>query len=180
MEFIWILLAIIGIIVIMYIGFYNRVKRLNIEMQEASSGIDVALSKRFALIPNLVNTVKGYMEHEKRVLELVVTKRNEALINRDTYNEQMNEVVNRVLAIAEAYPDLKADTQFLNLQKALVDVEEHLQAARRLLNRKVAELNTAISTFPGTLFNATVKMKPGVFFEAEAAEHALPIVDLQD
>ena len=164
-----ILMGIVGVIVILilwYIVVYNKFRRLVIEVEETSSGIDVALAKRYDLITNLVETVKGYAKHEKEVFESVAQIRNLLKDSRNEANEEMNSSLGRILGIVENYPELKADQQFLALQASLVDVEEHLQAARRLYNRRVAELNVKVNQFPTNLIAGSMNVTVKPFFAA--------------
>ena len=167
-TFFIVLIGIIILIVLSYLVFYNKVMRLENRRQEASAGIDIALSKRYELINNLVEVVKGYAVHEKEVLSLVTSLRQSNQSLRNDHNNELSLSQTRLFALAENYPDLKASNNFLHLQKALTDCEEHLQAARRLMNRSVAEINTTITTFPGTLYNNLLKMTEKQYFEAES------------
>lgn len=161
---------VVAVVFIGFIRFYNRVWRYENQRQEASSGIDVALAKRYDLITNLVEVVKGYAKHEQETLDLVINARLHNQGQRYDENEQLSTVTSRLLALAESYPDLKANQNFLHLQKVLTDVEEHLQAARRLYNRSVAAINTEINQFPGVVFNSLVKMSKKEYFEAESKQ----------
>lgn len=174
-----ILLAVLGIGLIWFIYYYNKIKKYSIAVEEASSGIDVALSKRFSLIPNLVETVKAYTKHEKEVFEIVAKSRSE-MMTRVNYENQMNETITKLLALSEAYPELKASENFLHLQRSLADTEEHLQAARRLYNRNVANLNETIAVFPGSLVNGLAHEKRAPFYEAETEERRTPSVDFKN
>lgn len=145
LGFLMIILIILGLC---YIFVYNRLQRLSNSVQEASSGIDIALLKRYDLISSLVETVKGYSKHEREVFKEVAAIRNYLQTDRTTASEQMDETTGKLLAVVESYPELKASEQFLNLQKNMTNVEEHLQASRRLYNRSVTELNNVIRVFP--------------------------------
>ena len=157
---------LISVCFVGYIIIYNKFKRLVIEVEETSSGIDVALAKRYDLITNLVESVKGYVKHEKEVFEKVASIRNLLKSNRTEAKEEMDQSLGRIMMLVEAYPELKADHQFLELQKSLVDVEEHLQAARRLYNRKVAELNIKIHQFPTNMIASSMGVEEKAFFSA--------------
>lgn len=157
-------IIIIAIILISIIFYYNKVVKLNNQVLETDSGIDVALSKRANLIPNLVETVKGYAKHESETLEKIVAIRN---LPRQEALTDTNNKIDKILAIAESYPELKADQQFLNLQKNLTNTEEHLQAARRLYNSRVSEFNTTIQSFPGSLFANMLNYKSKEFFKTD-------------
>ena len=158
------IVVVIGLI--WYVVVYNKFRRLVIEVKESSSGIDVALAKRFDLISNLVETVKGYAKHEKEVFEHISSIRNLLKQNRSEAKEEMDQALGRILMIVESYPELKANENFLALQASLVDVEEHLQAARRLYNRRVAELNVRIYQFPTNLIANSMNVKEEAFFAA--------------
>ncbi len=160
---------------IVLIAYYNSVVKLHNQVKETFSGIDVALSKRFALIPNLVQTVKAYAKHEASVFESIAQNRSAPLHEQ---SEKASSTINQLLALSENYPDLKADAQFLNLQRNLSDTEEHLQAARRLYNRKVSQYNTKIQQFPANLIAQQLKYTPASFFEASAEEQASVHINL--
>lgn len=172
-----IILIIVGIVLVLGIFYFNKIVKHHNRVQETSAGIDVALSKRYQLIPNLVEVVKGYSKHEKATLELIVKKRNEGL-SRVEYDTQVQSVLTQLIALTENYPDLKADTQFSKLQYALVDVEENLQAARRLFNHEVQLYNTNIGSFPGVVIAKVMKYTPSPYFEAEEKDRNLPNVSL--
>lgn len=131
-----------------YIFVYNRLQRLSNNVEEASSGIDIALTKRYDLISSLVEVVKGYSKHENEVFKQVAAIRNNLNTARDVANEQMDQAQGKLIALAESYPELKASDQYLNLQKNMTNVEEHLQASRRIYNRSVTEINDVIKQFP--------------------------------
>ncbi|KFF06707.1 LemA family protein [Flavobacterium reichenbachii] len=139
-------------LIVIYNGFISKRNRV----EEAFSGIDVILKKRFDLIPNLVETVKGYLNHEKETLSNVVNLRNQAL-NANNANEklqldkQLNNAVGTIFALAESYPDLKANTNFLSLQSDLSEVETEIERSKRYYNGTVRDYNIAIESFPGNL-----------------------------
>jgi len=166
MEFWMVVVGVIVILLLLYITIYNKFRRLVVEVEETSSGIDVALAKRYDLITNLVETVKGYAKHEKDVFERVAQIRNLLKDSRNEANEEMNSSLGRIFSIVESYPELKANEQFLALQASLVDVEEHLQAARRLYNRRVAELNVKVNQFPTNLIAGSMNVGTKPFFAA--------------
>lgn len=171
---------IFGVVIILVVGFiliYNKIKRNENAVEEALSGIDVALKRRYDLIPNLVETVKGYAKHEKETLESIVLSRNSN--KQSAYNES-GEAINTILAISENYPELKADKNFLHLQRSLLDVEEHIQAARRIYNRNVTELKNSVLTFPGSAVNALAKAQPQKYYVIENHERAVVKVNLSD
>ncbi|NLC55002.1 MAG: LemA family protein [Erysipelothrix sp.] len=142
------LVSVLVLILIYYVVVYNKLQRLLNNAEEASSGIDIALNKRFDLITNLVEVVKGYSKHESEVFREIAAIRNNLVSARDIANEQMEVAVGKLSVVVESYPQLKASEQYLNLQKNMTNVEEHLQASRRLYNRSVTELNNVIRQFP--------------------------------
>ena len=156
------------VIVIIYNGFISRRN----SMRHAFSSIDIQLKKRWDLIPNLVETVKGYASHEKEVLEAVVAARQAAPGSRERFaqEEAVGAGVGRLLAIAEDYPDLKAGSQFLNLQRNLTEVESQISASRRAYNAAVTEWNQGVESFPGNVFANAFKFERADWFESRAAE----------
>lgn len=174
-------MEIIGVILLMIgawmIYVFNAIVSSSNQVLEASSGVDVALSKRYNLIPNLVETVKGYASHERAIFEQVAALRTIPVTNRAVYDQDVVAVQSQLLALAESYPELKADQQFLNLQRGLTDAEEHIQAARRLYNHKVEALNSTIDTFPGNLVNLLAKRERAAFFEAESQNRNNPHIN---
>lgn len=164
------ILGILAIIIITlglyYVFVYNRLQRLSNSVDEASSGIDIALLKRYDLISSLVETVKGYSKHELAVFSEVVAIRSNLESKRSVASQQMDEASSKLLAVVESYPDLKASEQFLNLQKNMTNVEEHLQASRRLYNRSVTELNNVIRVFPTSIIAKNHNLKPKELFVA--------------
>lgn len=166
---------IIGILVILgiyYIVIHNKYISLLNKTSESLSGIDVALSKRFNLIGNMVETVKAYAKHEKDIFERIVELRNTSKQDLDVYNDNMNESKQHLFAVVERYPELKSDQHFLKLQFALVDTEEHLQAARRLHNHNVQRYNTFIQQVPQNLLPPINSAKKKNYFEAKTEEQA--------
>lgn len=175
-----ILLIVIAIIIILLIatvwGTYNSLVTLNERVNEAWSDITVQLKYRADLIPNLVETVKGYAKHEKTAFD-DVTKARSAVMSAKTVHSaaeaerSLEGALSRIFAIAEAYPDLKANTNFVQLQTQLQDVEDKIQAARRFYNAGAMELNTKIKLFPSNLINQLVgHFKPRDYFEVPETE----------
>ena len=169
-----IIVVIVLIIVIYLVSTYNGLVKLNVRVDEAWSDITVQLKRRADLIPNLINTVKGYATHESSVFE-AVTQARAASINASTPAEasaaenQLQGTLKSLFAVAEAYPQLQANQGFLQLQAELVDTEDKIQAARRFYNGGVRELNTKIKTFPNTLFVRSLGFKERDFFEVDDA-----------
>lgn len=147
-------ITIIGIVifvifVLIVFAQYNTLTKLKLKVKQSKSGIDVYLQQRFDLIPNLVNTVKGYMNYEKETFENITKLRTQYNETKDIkVSEELNNQINKILAVAENYPNLKASEQFLELQKNLSKIESQLQAARRLYNNDVTKYNTKISVIP--------------------------------
>jgi len=174
-----IILAIIVVIVLAIIGMYNGLIRLKNRVDEAWSDIDVQLKRRFDLIPNLVATVKGYAAHEQGTFEKVIQARNATMSAMASGNiKQAAEAENALsgtlkslFALSENYPDLKANQNFLELQKELTDTEDKVQAARRFYNGNVRDFNTKIEVFPTNIFANMLGFTKKEFFEiADAAE----------
>lgn len=160
--------VIVVIILITFIVQYNSIKSLQNKVEQSKSGIDVALTKRFELIPNLIECVKGYCAHEEKILEDVTHARAEYMKSKNlAVGEDANNKTNAVLMLAEKYPDLKASSNFIELQTALERTESSLAAARRLYNSDVTMFNTKIQTFPGNIFAAIIGAKQQDLFKAE-------------
>ena len=170
----WILLAIIAALILWGIWAYNRFVRLRTQAEEAWADIDVQLKRRYDLIPNLVETVKGYLAHEQGVLTAVTDARTRAMGAQTPREHAQAENVlagtlKTLFAVSEGYPDLKANTNFLELQRELSDTENKLQAARRFYNGTVRDLNAAIQSFPGNLIAGMFTFGRRDFFELEEA-----------
>jgi LemA protein len=177
----YIILATIAVVIVFMIALYNNFIKLRVRTDEAWADIDVQLKRRYDLIPNLVETVKGYAGHERETLEAVVDARAQATaMNIDVANvtaEQMTQfaemqaglsgALGKLMAIAEAYPELKANENFLELQNELVDTENKIQAARRFYNTNVRDLNIAVQSFPGNIIANMFKFSAREFFELE-------------
>ncbi len=173
-----VVLAIVIAIVIAIIGVYNSLVTLNERVNEAWSDITVQLKYRADLIPNVVETVKGYAKHEKETFEMVTEARS-AVMGAKTVKQAaeaenaMQGALGKIFAIAEAYPELKANTNFQTLQTQLQDVEDKIQAARRFYNSGAKELNTKIKTFPASLINSMFgHFKKRDYFEVADTEKA--------
>jgi len=172
-----ILLIIVGVLALAVALLYNSLIRAKNRVDEAWSDITVQLKRRYDLIPNLVNTVKGYASHEKTVFEEVTEARAQAL-NAQTVTEaakadnQFQAALKSLFAVAENYPDLKANQGFQQLQGELVDTEDKIQAARRFYNGAARDLNIKIQSFPTNLFASMMGFKTRDFFDVDAAESA--------
>jgi LemA protein len=172
-----IILIILAIIVIWAIVAYNGLVRSRNRAQESWADIDVQLKRRYDLIPNLVNTVKGYAAHESGAFEKVTQARAAAmgatgLSAKGVAENQLAGALKSVFAIAEAYPDLKANQNFLSLQSELTDTEDKIQAARRFYNGNVRDFNTSIQVFPGSIMAGMFHFKVMEFFQLDASDAA--------
>lgn len=167
---IYLFFVLAAVFLIWYIYVYNKYVSYKIKVDESLSGIDVALSKRFNLIGNLVETVKGYAKHEKEIFESITKLRNTSKQDLDVYHDNMTEAKHQLFALIENYPEVKADQHFLQLQHALIDTEEHLQAARRLHNHNVQKYNTFIQLSPQNLFAPIKDATKKPYFEAKTEE----------
>ncbi|MFT5280594.1 MAG: LemA protein [Flavobacteriaceae bacterium] len=169
---------IIAVVIIALVSYYNGFVRLNTRTEEAWADIDVQLKRRYDLIPNLVNTVKGYAEHEREAFENVTKARAAAMgAEQDGNIEEMMEKENMlsstlksIIAIAEAYPDLKANENFKELQRELSDTENKIQAARRFYNGNVRDLNIKIESFPSNIIAGVFSFAKKEFFELSENE----------
>jgi LemA protein len=167
-----IIVVVIGLLVMWAIAIYNRLVRLRALVNEGFSGITVQLRRRADLVPNLVSTVQGYAAHEKSVLNEVTEHRADAtsagtVAATAQADNAFTGMLGRLMAVAEAYPDLKADDNFRQLQSELTEIEEQLQGARRYYNATVRDLNSSIQSFPNVLF-----ARPFGFSEAEFYQDA--------
>lgn len=169
------------------IMIFNKFVKNKNRVQDAWSNIDVVLKLRHDLIPNLVNTVKGYVQHEQQTLQNVVEARTAAMsVSKDDINGQIQAenalqgTLKSLFAVAEAYPNLKADTSFLNLQSQLSEVEEKLERSRRYYNSTVRENNTYGESFPGVVFAGMFNYKHFDYFEVSAADRAEVTVDFSN
>ena len=149
------------------VSLYNRFVRLRNMMAEAWSGIDVQLKRRVDLIPNLVETVKGYATHEKDLFEKVSTLRAQTVKEQAAAETALTASLRTLFAVAEAYPELKANTNFLELQKSLSDIEDQVQMARRYFNGTVRENNVLVDSFPSNIIARLSGFTKGDFFELD-------------
>ncbi|MBN8502395.1 MAG: LemA family protein [Sphingomonadales bacterium] len=161
MSFVLLILVIVALAAVVAIASYNRMVALRQNCNQAVNDVDVQLRQRHELVPNLVATVKGYAAHEQSTLDSVIAARNQAVSAPSSASEQqLSGAIKGLLALGEAYPDLKANTNFQALQGELADVEDKLAAARRTLNSASADYNTAIAAFPGVMFASAFGFKP--------------------
>ena len=163
---------VVGIVII---GMYNSLVRGRNHVQESWAGIDTELKRRYDLIPNLVETVKGYAAHEREVFERVVEARTRALASSGSAADQARDekelvgALKSLFAVAEGYPDLKASENFLHLQRELVETENRIQAARRFYNANVRDFNDRCQMFPTSIMAGMFGFRPAEFFEVESA-----------
>jgi len=168
MIFLYIVLAIVVIALLWLVGVFNSLVRLRNRAQEAFSDIDVQLKRRYDLIPNLVESVKGYMAHEAGVFERVTQARSQAMqatgLAKAAAENQLSGALKSLFAVAENYPQLKANENFLQLQGELTDTEDKIQSARRFYNGMVRDLNIRIQSFPSNLIAGSLGFKAMEFF----------------
>lgn len=167
MPELYIILGVVAFILLIWIvGSYNGLQSARIKVNEAESGIDVALTKRFDVLTKLVEVVKGYAKHEKETLEKVIALRNSVHLGKASIGEkqeivrQTDELLRSINVIVEQYPDLKASENFKQLQHAIADVEEHLQAARRVYNNNVSHYNHKVQLFPSNIVASMFRFQP--------------------
>jgi LemA protein len=166
----WIVLGVIVVLVLWIIMIYNQLVAMRQRVGQAFADVDVQLKQRHDLIPNLVETVKGYAAHERGTLEEVVKARNAAMTAQGPAQQaqaenQLSGALRQLFALSEAYPDLKANQNFQQLQTELADIENKLAASRRFFNNAVQEYNTGIQQFPAALFAASLGFSQRTFFD---------------
>lgn len=187
-QYVWLVIVVIAAVVVLVplvwaIGTYNGLVKVRQHVRESWSGIDTELKRRYDLIPNLVETVKGYAAHEQQVLERVIQARQQAAASQGSPADQARDenqlvgALKQLFAVAEGYPDLKASTNFLHLQEELVNTEDRIQAARRFYNANVRDLNTRIQQAPSNLIARAFDFRLADFFEVDSAtQRAAPEV----
>lgn len=177
-----ILITLLVLLLIMGVWLYNRLVRNRNLVKEAWAGIDVQLQKRAELVPNLVQTVKGYSSHESSVLEELTRIRSEKesrVEQRAAQETALSKSLGRLFAVAEDYPDLKASESFQQLHSSLIEIEEHLQYARRYYNGSVRDNNNLVESFPSNIVAGMFKFSLAEFFEIElASQRSAPDVEL--
>ena len=189
MEAIIPILLVLGLVVLLpliwFIATYNRFARLRQHIRESWSGIDIELKRRYELIPNLVETVKGYAKHERETLEQVIALRNRAAANHGSATSQVVDEsalmigMKRLFALVEAYPQLKADANFLAIQKELANTEDRIAAARRFYNGNIREMTQLCETFPSSIIANWFTFRGGDYFQLQSdAERVVPRVDI--
>src|SRR5213082_180862 len=184
MAVIWVIVAIVALVALWLVYRFNKLIRLRTRTQEAWSEIDVELKRRHDLIPNLVNTVQGYMGHERGTLEAVTNARANAVAAGATGDpakigqaeNMLSQSLRSLFAVSENYPDLKAISAFTNLQETLTATEDKVEFSRRFYNGNVRDYNTALQTLPTSLVAGMLGFKPFAFFQADAADREVPVV----
>src|SRR5207244_1289417 len=173
----WIVLGVIVVIVLFGFGAYNRLVALSQRVSQAFADIDVQMKQRHDLVPNLVETVKGYASHERGTLEAVIAARNSAIqaqaggvAAQAAAENALSGALRQLFALSEAYPNLKANQNFQQLQSELTDIENKLAAARRFFNNAVQEYNTGIQQFPAVLLAGSLGFSPKEFFDVGVEE----------
>jgi len=172
----WVLAGVIVIVLFWLIAIYNGLIKLKTRTDEAWSDIDVQLKRRYDLIPNLIETVKGYASHEQETFAKVIQARNMAMQQTGTVEAKakaenmLSSTLKSIFALAESYPDLKANQNFLRLQDELSDTENKIQASRRFYNGNARDFNIKVKIFPNNLIVGLLGFKKFDFFEAEAGE----------
>ncbi len=172
-----VVIVVLAVLALGIVAIYNGLVRANVRIKEALSGIDVQLKRRVDLIPNLVETVKGYAKHEQELFENV-TKARSAILGAQGVKEtaeadnMFSGALKSLFAVAEAYPQLKANENFAQLQAELTDTEDKIQAARRFYNGSARDLNIKVQTFPTNVFAGILGFKKREFFELDEAESA--------
>ena len=172
---VYVILAVVAVVILWAIGMYNSLIRTRQHVKESWSAIDTELKRRYDLIPNMVETVKGYASHESETLEAVIQARNNAVASTGTPGQQAQDenmlvgALRQLFAVVEAYPDLKANENFLHMQQELTVTEDRIQAARRFYNANVRALNTKIEVFPSNMIASMFGIAKEEFFEVEDA-----------
>jgi len=178
----WIILVLVFAVVIFVVVTYNNLVQKRNQVENAWSQIDVQLKRRIELIPNLVETVKGYASFEQKTLQDVISARNLAMAAPSTVASQagadsaLSGALRQLFALSESYPDLKANASFLNLQEELSNTESRIAYARQFFNDAVLTYNNAVHTFPSVIFASLFKFEDSEFFEATDAEKSAPKV----
>lgn len=175
------ILVVAVLLVLFGVSTYNALVRLRNMVKDQWSQIDVLLKRRADLIPNLVETVKGYADHEKETLDAVITARNKAVSATDPASEieangELSKALGRLFALTEAYPDLKANTNFLDLQANLKETEDKITYARQFYNDSVLTYKNKLEMFPSSIIASMFGFKPEAFFEATEADKEVPQV----
>ncbi len=183
MWIVYLLAVIVAIVLVWLIAVYNGLITSRNRLTEALSDIDVQLKRRYDLIPNLVETIKGYATHEQETLEKVIEARNQAITAQDSGDLSAQEaaegnlsgLLKNLFALSENYPDLKANQNFLELQRELTDTEDKIQAARRFYNGNVRDFNTKLQIFPTNMFAKKLGFTAAEFFEIKESAEKDPV-----
>ena len=169
-------IVVIGLIALLWgVGIYNKLVGLRQHLKDSWSGVDVELKRRYDLIPNLVETVKGYATHEQETLQNVIAARNTAVASTGSPAQQAKDesqligAMRQLSVVVERYPELKADSQFINLQGELAETENRIASTRRLYNGNVREMNNAVQAFPSNIVAGMFSFKSAEYFEIEDA-----------
>lgn len=178
----WTAIAVVAVILLYLVSVYNGLVARRTQAKEAWSTIDTQLKRRYDLIPNLVNAVKGAAAHESKTLEAVINARNAAMSangieGKAVAENQLTGALKSIFALSESYPNLRANENFLELQRELTDTETKIQAARQFYNTVVMGLNTAIEQFPSNIVANMFKFQKEEFFQIDEAEKAAPKVE---
>lgn len=181
MLFVWILLAIIAILVIMFITYYNKFVILGNRIDNSLSQIDVQLRKRADLVPNLITTVKGYMKHEQAMITKVTEARKALLSAKDIVSKvkagnQLQTALKSIFALAENYPNLKANENFLHLQRELSAIEDKVAYSRQFYNDSILDYNNSVKVFPGNFFAGIFNRKEKPYLQIPQEMRAVPKV----
>lgn len=176
-----IVLAVVVLVILYVVGVYNGLITLRTRVEEAWSDIDIQLKRRYDLIPNLINTVKGYATHEKGVFEKVTEARSASMragsvAEKAQAENMLSSTLKSLFAVAEAYPDLKANQNFLELQRELSDTENKISYSRRFYNGNVRDFNIKIQVFPSNIIAGMFKFNAKEMFEAQEADKEVPKV----
>lgn len=176
-----IIIVVVVLIALWAMGVYNSLVRLRNRVKDQWSQVDVVLKRRADLIPNLVETVKGYAGHEKDTLDAVINARNKAVSANNPHDEmaangELTQALGRLFALTESYPDLKANTNFLDLQASLKETEDKITFARQFYNDTVLAYKNKLETFPSNIVAGIFNFKPEEFFEASATDREVPQV----
>jgi LemA protein len=179
----YVLIGVLVLILLYFVFTYNKLVKLNNNVDEAFATMDVYLKKRWDLIPNIVETVKGYANHEKDTLEKIISLRNSVyddLSQNDKLktNKEVNQNISRLMALAESYPELKANENFLNLSKELTQIEDEIAQSRKYFNAVVRLFNNKVEMFPSNIVAKLISYKTKEMFVASETERASVKVDL--
>lgn len=169
MEILIIIVVLVVIFVVWGVSVSNTLNKYLVKIEEADSGIDVALTKRYDVLTKMMDTVRAYAKHEKDTLfEVINLRKGMTIEEKSEANNKMNHNLDKIRVMVENYPELKSSENYVTLQKTILDVEEHLQAARRMYNSNVSLYNQAIVTFPNSIIAGIKNMNKKEFFEADS------------